>query len=122
MYPKILVVSSDSNGLNGVLEVLSAAGYEASGASTFSEGARLLHEGSPDLLIADERLQDYNGMHLILRGRFFGPKLQAMVVGASEDAGLERDARSLNIPLVVKPSDPREWPLLVSKVFGREAA
>ena len=122
MFPKILVVSSDRKGLKAALDALSGAGYEASGASTFSQGARLLDEGSPDLLIADERLEDYNGMHLILRGRFFGPKLQAMVVAAHEDVGLERDAQSLNIPSVIKTSDPSEWPLLVSQVFGREAA
>jgi DNA-binding response OmpR family regulator len=122
MYPKILVVSSERETLNTMLDVLSGAGYDACGASTFCEGKRLLAERSPDLLIADERLEAFNGLHLILRGRFFGPNLQAMVVSASDNAGLELEARRLNIPAVVRPSDPNEWPVLVSDVFGREAA
>lgn len=122
MYPKILVVSSDSEALDTMLEVLSGAGYEASGASTFSEGKRRLDQDSPDLLIADERLEAFNGLHLILRGRFFGPELQGIVVSTSEDAGLEAEARRLNIASVTRPSDPTEWPLLISEVFGREAA
>lgn len=122
MYPKILVVSSDSKALKTMLEVLGGAGYEANGATSFAEGRQLLAQRSPDLLIADERLEAFNGMHLILRGRFFEPELQAIVVSASEDAGLEAEARRLNIPAVVKPSDPTEWPLLISEVFGRDGA
>ena len=122
MYPKILVVSSDSEALDTMVEVLIGAGYEASGASTFSEGKRLLDEESPDLLIADERLEAFNGLHLILRGRFFGPELQGIVVSPSEDAGLEAEARRLNIPAVARPSNPHDWPVLISEVFGREAA
>ena len=122
MYPKILVVSSDIEALDTMLEVLSGAGYETSGASTFAEGKRLMDEGSPDLLIADERLEAFNGLHLILRGRFLGPDLQAIVVSASENAGLQSEARRLNVPAVTRPSDPNEWPLLISQVFGREAA
>jgi DNA-binding NtrC family response regulator len=120
MYPKILVVSNDSKSLKTMLEVLTGAGYEANGATSFMEGKRLLGERSPDLLIADERLEAFNGMHLILRGRFFEPELQAIVVGASESAGLEAEARRLNIPSVVRPSDPTEWPVLISEVFGRD--
>jgi DNA-binding response OmpR family regulator len=122
MYPKILVVSSDTEALGTMLEVLSGAGYEASGAATFSEGKRLLDVESPDLLIADERLEAFNGLHLILRGRHLGSDLQGIVVSASEDAGLEAEARRLNIPAVTRPSDPAEWPGLISQVFGREAA
>jgi DNA-binding response OmpR family regulator len=122
MYPKILVVSSDTEALDTMLEVLSGAGYDASGASTFSEGKRLLDEDSPDLVIADERLEAFNGLHLILRGRYLGADLQGIVVSTSEDAGLEAEARRLNIPAVARPSNPQEWPLLISEVFGREAA
>jgi DNA-binding NtrC family response regulator len=121
MYPKILVVSSDSKALATTLEVLSGAGYDASGASTFREGSQMLAEKSQDLLIADERLEAFNGLHLILRARHFGPDLQAIVVGASHDAGLESEARRLNIPAVTRPSDPNKWPLLISDVFGGES-
>lgn len=122
MYPKILVVSSDSKSLATMLEVLSGAGYDASGASTFGEGKRLLDATCPDLLIADERLGAFNGLHLILRGRFFGPDLQAIVVSASPNAGLEAEAKRLNIPSVTRPSDAHDWPLLICETIGRDGA
>jgi len=122
MYPKILVVSSDKKALKTMLDVLSGAGYDANGATTFAEAKQLLGERSPDLLIADERLEAFNGMHLILRGRHFEPELQAIVVSASENAGLDAEARRLNIPSVVRPSDATEWPVLISEVLGREGA
>jgi DNA-binding response OmpR family regulator len=120
MYPKILVVSSNSEALETMLAVFSGAGYEASGASTFSEGKRLLDEASPDLLIADERLEAFNGLHLILRGRFLGSDLQAVVVSEFDDSGLETEASRLNIPAVTRPSDPNDWPVLISELLGRE--
>jgi DNA-binding NtrC family response regulator len=120
MYPKILVVSTNSEALETMLTVFSGAGYEANGASTFGEGKRLLDEGSADLVIADERLEAFNGLHLILRGRFLGPDLQGLVVSESDDRALEAEAGRLNIPAVARPSDPNDWPLLISEVFGRE--
>jgi DNA-binding NtrC family response regulator len=118
MDSKVLVVSSDSEALATILDVLSGAGYQASGASTFSEGKRLLSEASPDLLIADERLEAFNGLHLILRGRYFDSDLDAVVMTPSEDLGLEAEAKRLNVPCVVRPDDPREWLRMIPEALG----
>ena len=121
MDTKILVVSSDRTSLAAMLDVLSDAGYRTSGASSFSDGKRLMSEGSPDLLIADERLEAFNGLHLILRGRSVDSNLQAIVVSGHEDKALEAEARRLNVPCVVKPQDPREWLRLLSTPDSAEA-
>ena len=118
METSILVVSSDSEALAAVLDVLNTAGYQTNGASTFSEGKRLLSETNPDVLIADERLEAFNGMHLVLRGRYLDASLDAIVVTERDDRWLEAEARRLNVPCVVKPNDPREWLRVISETIG----
>ena len=74
---QILVVNSDGIRLTHVLNALNAAGYRARGASTFEEATRALADRAPDLVIADERLGAYNGLHVILRARADHPDVSA---------------------------------------------
>src|SRR5439155_5662014 len=78
MSHQILVVSPNDNDLADTLRVLASAGYRASGATTFEEAKELLAIGSPDLVIADERLGAYNGLHVILRARPAPPHVRAI--------------------------------------------
>jgi DNA-binding NtrC family response regulator len=109
MSHRILVVSSDEAARNGTLGVLNHAGFLATGAASFEEASRAMSHATPDLLIADERLGDFNGLHLVVRGRAVSPSMRAIVISASQDAVLEQDAQHLNAECVVKPSDPAEW-------------
>jgi DNA-binding response OmpR family regulator len=106
---QILVVSNDATGLPQVLRVLEAAGYRTLGASTFEQAKAALANGAPDLIIADERLDAYNGLHVIVRARAQNPDLSAIVVTSEACCGLERDARSLNVEYLIKPHTPAEW-------------
>jgi DNA-binding NtrC family response regulator len=109
MSPEILIVSHDDASLNAMLQVVTDAGYQAHGASTFEEGRRLLSTKSPDLVIADGRLGIYNGLHLLLKARFSDPEVGAIVTSGVPDRGLEADARQFNVQMVTRPEDPREW-------------
>jgi DNA-binding response OmpR family regulator len=106
---QILVVSSDVPSLTYVLNILRAAGHSASGASTFEAATRALEDRAPDLVIADERLGAYNGLHVILRARAENPDVNAIVTTPVKNRGLEADARSLNIRCLIKPQSPAEW-------------
>jgi DNA-binding response OmpR family regulator len=106
---QILVVSNDRGGLADMLSVLNAAGYSASGASTFEEAKRFLADRSPDLVIADERLGAFNGLHIIMRARAEHPHVSAIVTTPVRNRGLEADARDLDIECMVKPQNPAEW-------------
>src|SRR5712692_4218713 len=79
MRRRILIVSPDVAGVSAALKVLIAAGYEADGAGTFEDATRLLATQPPDLLITDERLGPYNGLHLIIRGHAADPHMNAIV-------------------------------------------
>src|ERR1700730_11985789 len=106
---QILVVNNDGVRLTHVLNALTAAGYRARGASTFEEATRALADSTPDLVIADERLGAYNGLHVILRARAENPDVSAIVTTLEKNRGLEADARRLNVECVIQPHDPAEW-------------
>ena len=109
MVQTILVVSRDHGELAGTLQVLNGAGFQAIGAETFEEASAVLVRTHPDLLIADERLGAYNGLHLVIRGRAASPCMRAIVATPEPDNGLETDARQLNATCFVKPADPSGW-------------
>jgi DNA-binding NtrC family response regulator len=117
MPSTILVVSTDA-GLAPTLRLLVLAGYEARGATTFEDAARLLATSSPDLLIADERLGAYNGLHLVLRGRAEHPDMRAIVTTSFKDPCVEAEATRMNAGCFVKPRDPAEWLLPISQTLG----
>lgn len=119
---EILVVSTVRDERLGILEVLNTAGHHVRGASTFHEAKRLLAEVSPDLVIADERLDAYNGLHVLLRARSDNPHVGAIVITATKKRGLETDARRLNVECAVKPHDPKGWLALVSKSLDFDRA
>jgi len=107
--PGILVVSNDGVGLAHTLSALHEAGYQASGASSFEQAKQFLAYTSPDLVIADECLGAFNGLHVIMRARATQPEVPAIVTTRVKSRGLEADARSLNVEWMLKPQTPAEW-------------
>jgi DNA-binding response OmpR family regulator len=118
---QILVVSNDHTQLVQTVSILRGAGYHARGASTFEDASRLLKHRPPDLVIADECLGDFNGLHIIMRARARHPDVLAIVTSPVKSRGLEADARSLNVECMLKPRDPAEWVASVSKTLRVEA-
>ena len=117
---QILVVNNDGIRLTNVLNALNAAGHRARGASTFEEATRALADRAPDLVIADERLGAYNGLHVILRARADHPDVSAIVTTPVMNRGLEADARSMNIQCLIKPKSPSEWLPPVWKILNED--
>ena len=117
MSPRIFVVSSDNDRLSSLLGLLSGAGYRASGASTFAQAKEILGMRSPDLVIADERLGPFNGLHVIVLGRAHRPDMKGIVTSNCKDCGLEADAKRLNVACLVEPATPAEWLLSISNTL-----
>ena len=106
---QIFVVSNDDAGLTAMLGVLAEAGYSATGATTFEEAQQRLAGESPDVVIADERLGAFNGLHVLLTARAEHPCADLIVTTADRNRALEADARSLNVHCIVKPRNVAEW-------------
>jgi DNA-binding NtrC family response regulator len=109
MRQRIVVVSQNGERLNTLIDGLLSAGYLASGASTFADGKLLVQSESPDLVIADERLGPFNGLHLILMGRVQHPNMKAIVTSHAHDASLEKDARQLDVRCLVETTELSDW-------------
>src|SRR5688500_11415223 len=61
-----------------VVATATSLGFQATVAATFQEGVERLRL-SPLLLVTDLRLAEYNGLHLVLRGKSAKPDLAAIV-------------------------------------------
>src|ERR1700752_4985566 len=107
--PKIFVVSHDRAELQAMLRVFTNAGYPATGATTFAEAHVRLASESADVVIAEERLGAYNGLHILLTARAMHPCADLIVTTAAQNGGLEADARSLNVHCMVRPQSVGDW-------------
>jgi DNA-binding NtrC family response regulator len=117
MAARIFVVSGDDSHRSRLIDVLSGAGYRTTGAATFAEAKQMLGSSSADLVIAEERLGAFNGLHVIVLGRSYRPDLKAIVMTTQKDAALETDARRLNVDCVVETADEEEWLESVSRTL-----
>jgi len=102
MPKKVLVVEDDRSARTGLLQLIAGEGYVALGAGTFEEGRQLLRSERPDLLIADVRLGEFNGLQLII-GQEAPPR--TIVVTGYADPVLEADARRAGAYYLLKPLD-----------------
>jgi DNA-binding response OmpR family regulator len=99
---RILIVDDHETTRQGLRAVLTSAGYIVLSASTFAEGRRSLAEQAPDLLIADLRLGDYNGLQLVAAAPLAVPSI---IVTGFPDLVLEAEALKLGARYITKPID-----------------
>jgi CheY-like chemotaxis protein len=100
---RILIVEDDDASRQGLQQLLVNAGYTVLAASTFVEGRRAAAEDSPDLLIADVRLGEFNGLQLVAAA----PRsLPSIVVSGFPDPVLEAEALWLGAHYLTKPIEP----------------
>jgi DNA-binding response OmpR family regulator len=109
----ILIVDDHDATRRGLQELLAKAGYRVLSASTFDEGKRLLNEQAPDLLVADVRLGDFNGLQLLVVGRV----LPSIIVTGFPDPVLEAEALRLGANYLTKPIAPHKLLALIEEKF-----
>jgi DNA-binding response OmpR family regulator len=98
--PRILIVEDHDATRLGLTALLQSAGYEVLTAGTFAEGRQLLAEEAPDLLIADVRLGEYNGLQLVAAA----PRAVAsIIVTGFPDPALEAEALKFGAHYLAKP-------------------
>ena len=88
-----IVVSLHAETRQKRYRLLEQAGYKVFTADSFKQGTELLTQIHPDLLVADVRLLDYNGLQLAMRAHEESPRTRTVIVG-EPDVVLERDAKA----------------------------
>jgi len=115
MPSKILIVEDDRASRMGLQELLRQAGYDTIVAADFRAGRRALEHETPDLLIADLRLEGFNGLQLLhVNPR---PTPTIIVTGFPDDV-LKTEARNLGAEYLVKPVAPPELLAAIERLLA----
>jgi hypothetical protein len=99
MSTSALVVGTDARRLSDYNRALAEVFEVVYQASTFAEAKTLLLEKRPDVLLAEVRLQEFNGINLVLWSQMWLPHLRSVIIG-EPDPVLERDANAAGAPYV----------------------
>ena len=121
--PEILLVSADRTLLMHVNRLLNSTGCCVTSIDSFKDAKAWVLGCRPDLLIADVRLGDFNGLHLAWLRYFADPARPSIIVHTHHDRSLERESRKLGAPFVVIPAqDSRLLRLVDDRLEKRHAA
>jgi DNA-binding response OmpR family regulator len=103
-----LVVDSDFGSVHSLAQALRKEGLDVFEATSFQEGKFLWSTQTPDVLIVDIRLGQFNGLQLLMRARSDRPDIQAIITSPFADPVLEAETRRFGGMFLIKPVDPRE--------------
>ena len=115
MPARILIVEDDRATRMGLQELLNQAGYETLVAADFRDGRRALEHDGPDLLIADLRLEGFNGLQLL----HVNPRpIPTIIITGFPDDVLQSEARLLGAEYFVKPIAPADLLATVERLLA----
>lgn len=103
MAALVVLVHTDPDVLLRAEALLYDAGCVVVSASSFHAARKALDSVEPDLLIADVRLDDFNGIHLAILSRLERPRTRVLITHAFADAMLEREAKRCDAAFIVNP-------------------
>ena len=101
-----LVVDSDFGNVHSLALALRREGLDVFEATSFQEGKLLWSTQTPDVLIVDIRLGQFNGLQLLMRARSDRPDIQAIITSPFADPVLEAETRRFGGMFLIKPVDP----------------
>jgi FixJ family two-component response regulator len=115
---RVLIVEDHEATRQGLRALLTNAGYDVEAAGNFADARRALSVHSPDLLITDLRLGEYNGLQLVAAVPLGVPSI---VVTGFPDAVLGADALKLGAHYITKPVDAQALLNLVEETLASAA-
>jgi CheY-like chemotaxis protein len=113
--PSILIVEDDQSTLAGLEALLTSEGYSVRAVRSVPEGLQALRTSTPDLLIADIRVEGYNGLQLVVDQ---APPVKAIFITGFPDPVLEAEARQMGAEFLLKPISPRKLLDIVANRLG----
>lgn len=100
--PVAVVVDADLSELRRTEQALETVGFVVMGAGSFAQAKSLLVSITPEVVIADIKLEAFNGLHLAALCAVWRPATPFIATHTVHDPVLEADARRLNASYVVK--------------------
>jgi two-component system, response regulator RegA len=108
---RVLIIDDDREYLNFCAIILREDGHDVVPCDHFSEGRQRLAHEHFDALIADVRLGDYNGIHLITLA---DPSMTKIAMSSFFDTVIRQDAERAGARFVRKPTDCASMSALLS--------
>lgn len=103
-----LVVNTDPRVLQAFAQAIRSEGYSVLEATSFEEGRDLWKASKPDILVADIRLGQFNGLQLLMRARSDRPDVQAIITCPFADPVLEAETRRFGATFLIRPVEPHQ--------------
>jgi DNA-binding response OmpR family regulator len=124
--PVAIVVDADLAELRKTERALEQVGFVVMGAGSFAQAKSLLVSITPEIVIADIKLEAFNGLHLAALCAVWRPATPFIATHNVHDTVLEADAKRLGASYVVKTPTREELTrtaveLLTSHRQGHEA-
>jgi DNA-binding NtrC family response regulator len=116
-----LFVEPSTSQLSIVLPALTAAGFDVTVTQTFQQAKTIVEAHPPRLLITHIRLSEYNGLHLVLRGRGRSPEMAALVMSAQPDSVLQLEAERMGATFVIVPTSREEFIAAIYRTLARQS-
>jgi DNA-binding NtrC family response regulator len=116
----ILVAEDDAPTLTGLATFLHGKGYSVVPAPSFADARRLLSFVRPDVVIADVRLGEYNGLQLVVHAQSLEKPPAVIVTSGFSDPVIQSEAQQMGATFLLKPLDlPRLLDLIGQSIRGR---
>ena len=109
-----LVIDPDPADLFFVISALTLGGFHVTVADSFHEASAILGSRPPAVMVTEVRLGEYNGLHLLLKGRSARPNMAVVVTSRWVDQMLVSEAEAMGGTFVSKPTSKEE---LLAAVF-----
>ena len=91
-----------------IVSMLAGCEFHVTVAETFTKAKLRLSAEPPGVLITEVRLGEYNGLHLVLRGKSVRPDMAAIVLSTVADSMLQTDAEAMGATFILKPVDQKD--------------
>ncbi len=113
-----LVVEPSAPDAIWIALVLSGLGFRVTASDTFQD-ARAQLTTQVALMVTELRLGEYNGLHLVLRGKSLHPQLAAIVTSHIDDPVLYEEAERLGATFVLKNVGAHQFRAAVLRTLFR---
>jgi CheY-like chemotaxis protein len=90
--PRILVVDDESDALLFLFDLLSGEGFRVDGSSSALDALGYIARRMPDLVLADVRMPEMDGLELLERIKRIAPGTRVLLLSATTDDTLRREA------------------------------
>ena len=102
---QVMIVDDDPVVLDAMQRLLALWGYSTIAYTRFDEARASLASQSPDALIVDIRLGEYNGLQLVHIAKRSNPSLAIVVVSGYDDPVLRSEAVQAGAAYLLKPTE-----------------